>query len=240
MDLPIIVYGDSFSNPQSCQSQPQEMWFRSAWPNSTVVFNRARPGNSPQSMFLEATHDAVTRTDPTRLVVALGPLFRLPRYEDGWFDQERLTDNRPEDGDPAQLADACELLKAVHHHDLQELDAKTALHLTDMLHPTLLWSLLFQNVINLDALCGQRGHELVVLHMNHRPDINFRDRHVLVEPLWRAARETGSYWHTDHSCAQVCEQAGILPWDHDQYGMDGHHGPQGQRHFGSHMHDLIP
>ena len=238
MDRPIIVYGDSFSTPKSCHAQPEEMWFRSAWPNSPVIFNRARPGNSMPAMFLEATHDAVTRTEPTRMVIALGPLSRLPKYKDGWYDQEQLTENRPEDGNPASLADASDRLKSVVYTDFEKFATETNLHLMDMLHPTLLWSMLFQDVISLNALCEKKGHELVVLHMSH-VDQEFYDRHVLLAPLWQASRETGSYWHTEHSCAQVCRQAGIQPWDHHLYGFHGHHGPAGQQHFGRYMHHLI-
>jgi hypothetical protein len=238
MDLPIIVYGDSFSTPGSCQSRPEEMWFRFAWPNSPVMFNRSRPQHNIQGMFLEATHDAITRTEPTRLVVTLGLVSRLPRYEDGWYDREMLTDNRPEDGDPATLEDASRRLKSVVYSDLEGFDAKTSIHLMDMLHPTLLWGRLFQDVIGLGALCGQRGHELVVLHMSHKEQ-EYYDRHVLLAPLYRGAQETGSYWHFEHSCTRVCESAGILPWDHHIYGVGGHHGPEGQEYFGRYMRDLL-
>lgn len=238
MDLPIVVYGDSFSTPDSCRSRPEEMWFRFAWPDSPVAFNRSRPYHNTQGMFLEATHDAITRSEPTRLVVALGPLSRLPRYEDGWFDREMLTNIRPEDGSPATLVDASRRLKSVIFSDLEKLDAKTSTRLMDMLHPTLLWSRLFQDVINLSALCVQRGHELVVLHMSHRNQ-DYYDHHVLLAPLYRAAQETGSYCHFGHSCTRVCELAGILPWDHHLYGVGGHHGPKGQEYFGRYVRDLL-
>ena len=139
----LIIYGDSFSTPSCCASTPEQMWFRHAWPNDTVIVNRARALNGPQAMFLEATHDAIARSEPTRLVIALGPLSRLPQYLDGWYDKEQLTDHRPEDGRVATLADASARLRSFTWQDMQSgVDSG----LIDFFHPTLLWSMLFKDV----------------------------------------------------------------------------------------------
>jgi hypothetical protein len=230
----MIIYGDSFSDPTFCNSTPDDMWFRHAWPADSVVVNRARMGNSSQAMFLEATHDAVTRSEPTRLVMALGPLGRLPRYQDGWYDQEQLTEHRPEDGNPATLADASARLNSLRW---QDINTSVYSGLTDLFHPTLLWSTLFKDVLCLEALCHARGHELLVLHMSHMAQ-EYYDRHVLLAPLLTAVRQTKCYLHIEHSCSNVCHRAGILPHDHDEYGVLGHHGPEGQRHFGLYIREL--
>ena len=230
----LIIYGDSFSTPSWCVSTPEQMWFRHAWPNDTVVANRSRAGNSVQAMFLEASHDAITRSEPTNFVIALGPLARLPKYLDGWYDREKLTENRPEDGGPATLADASARLNSLRW---QDINPSVHSDLTDLFHPTLLWSTLFKDVLCLEALCHDRGHHLLVLHMHHR-DQEYYERHVLLAPLLRAVQQSGSYLHTEHSCSGVCHRAGIRPHDHDKYGVSGHHGPEGQRHFGLYIREL--
>ena len=230
----LIIYGDSFSTPSCCASTPEQMWFRHAWPNDTVIVNRARALNGPQAMFLEATHDAIARSEPTRLVIALGPLSRLPQYLDGWYDKEQLTDHRPEDGRVATLADASARLRSFTWQDMQSgVDSG----LIDFFHPTLLWSMLFKDVLCLEALCRDRGHELLVLHMSQM-DQDYCERHVLLAPLLAAVRQTQCYLHIEHSCTNVCRRAGIRPHDHDKYGVMGHHGPEGQRHFGLYIREL--
>lgn len=231
----MIIYGSSPCTPSFCASAPEQMWFRHTWPNDMVIANRARGGNSVQAMFLEATHDAITCSEPTRLVIALGPLGRLPLYLDGWYDQEALTENRPEDGNPATLADASARLKSFTWQDMQSSSCKK---LIDLFHPTLLWSMLFKDVLCLEALCRDRGHELLVLHMSHTAQ-EYYDRHVLLSPLLTAVRQSQSYLHLEHSCSNVCDRAGILPHDHDEYGVHGHHGPEGQRHFGLYLRELF-
>jgi hypothetical protein len=230
----LIIYGDSFSTPSCCASTPEQMWFRHAWPNDTVIANRARALNGPQAMFLEATHDAITRSEPTRLVIALGPLSRLPQYLDGWYDKEQLTEHRPEDGHVATLADASARLRSFTWQDMQSSSDRG---LTDFFHPTLLWSVLFKDVLCLQALCRDRGHELLVLHMSHM-DQDYYERHVLLAPLLAAVRQRQCYLHIEHSCSNVCHRAGIRPHDHDKYGVLGHHGPEGQRHFGLYIREL--
>lgn len=231
----LIVYGDSFSTPVSSLTDPDKMWFRYAWPDHGVLVNRSRPSNSTQAMFLEATHDAITRTEPTKLVVALGPLSRLPIYRDGWYDREQLTENRPEDGSTATLADASARLQSLRVDELESAPSKS---LIDLFHPTLLWSVLFQQVLCLGALCRDRGHDLRVLHMSHAKQ-DYYGRHVLTSPLQLAVSREGSYLHIEHSCSSVCHRAGIRPHDYDQYGWGGHHGPEGQRHFGLYIRQLL-
>lgn len=231
----MIVYGDSFSTPSACVCTPAQMWFRHAWPSDTVVVNRSRPLNNIQAMFLEATHDAITRSDPTRLVVALGPLNRLPRYLDGWYHDEKLTENRPEDGNAASLEDASARLKSFTWQDMQSGSDKK---LIDLFHPTLLWSLLCKDVLCLRALCHDRGHELLVLHMSHAQQ-EYYERHVLLAPLFTAVQQSQCYLHTEHSCTNVCDRAGIRPHDYNEYGVIGHHGPEGQRHFGLYLRELL-
>jgi hypothetical protein len=186
-------------------------------------------------MFLEATHDAVTRSEPTNFVIALGPMGRLLRYQDGWYDQERLTEHRPEDGSPATLTDASARFKSFRWEEIKSTIDKS---FTELFHPTLLWAMLFKEILCLQALCLARGHKLLVLHMHHMEQ-EYYERHVLLAPLLTAVRQSQCYLHIEHSCANVCHRAGIRPHDHDRYGVHGHHGPEGQLHFGLYIRELL-
>ena len=179
-------------------------------------------------MFLQATHDCVTHNEPTRMVIALGPLERLPMYTDLWHEEEVL---KPVDanGQPCNLSDCHEYFRSF---TLDDINRKTQ----NLFHPTYLWAKLYSDVLKLDTLCRGLGHQLLVLHMSVIK-IPYHVGHPLVDPLERAIASV-RYISEHNSCTNLCWQAGIKPWDYDRYGWIGHHSAEGQRHFGEQIRNI--
>jgi len=228
--MEIVVYGDSFSNPDNCKARCSDMWYRHVAQENfdATVTNRARAGNNTQHMFLEATHDCVTNTTPLKMLIGLGPLARLPKYTDKWYDEELIRGT--------DITDYLGHMQSHRPTDADNFDIKDT-RLMEMYHPTLLWANLYKNVISLDAMARKHGHDILIVHMHHTEYEHHRD-HPLVRPLEEMATHC-NYVEQLHSCNAVCRQAGILPWDKDQYGSDGHHSAEGQIHFGRHIRALL-
>ena len=225
-----IVYGDSFSFPGTCNTSADDMWYTHVFAPTQEILNRAKPLNNTETMFLQATHDCVTHKEPAQLVIALGPLQRLPTYTDGWYDKETL---KPvdEEGHNTDLSHCQQ-----HFNSFVWRDAEEGKNL-DLFHPTYLWARLYSNIITLDALCRQLGHRLLVLHMSVH-DRDFNTDHPLIRPLGERVSDL-DYIGETHSCTSVCRQANIKPWDYDKYGWIGHHSADGQRHFGLHIKNIL-
>ena len=234
----IIVYGDSFSTPEQCDTTCDNMWYRHVVEGNgeAMVLNRARPGNNSRHMFLEATHDCLTHKDPVDLMIGLGPLQRLPKYTDGWYDHESMR-HTPE----TTLAECTPYLASHTPNELELSNRARARTMTDalmeMYHPTLLWANLYKDVIGLHTLAQGRGHRLLVVHMHHH-EFEHNRHHTLTRPLEQEAAQC-HYMDQTHSCHAVCKRAGILPWDHAQFDEWGHHSAEGQRHFGLHVRALL-
>ena len=242
MQKKVYIYGDSFSAPGNCLAETKQMWYGHVFDGHDIMVN-AREGNCVSNMFLEAAHDCITLKESSILVVALGPLQRLPMYTDGWHDLERLTDidtetaaeriNMPPRS--TNLRDCLRYMDSFHVYDIGDTKTKK---LIDCFHPTLLWSLLYKEVINLHSHATQRGHRVLVLHMHHVVK-EHSQQHPLVRPLEQEVLEKCNYIGAEDSCHTVCKHAGILPWDFDKHGHSGHHSVAGQLHFGKHIKQLI-
>lgn len=225
-----ILYGDSYSFPEACNTDNNDMWYAHVFNSAQEILNRAKPWNNPETMFLQATHDCVTHKEPTQFVVALGPLQRLPTYEDGWYDEETLRAN-DEVGHRTDLSHCQQYFGSFVWRNAQE-----AKHLA-LFHPTLTWARLYSKIITLDALCRSAGHRLLVLHMSvYQKDYN--ELHPLISPLSDRVSDL-DYIDETHSCNSVCMEAKIKPWDYDKYGWMGHHSAEGQKHFGLHIKNIL-
>jgi hypothetical protein len=224
-----IIYGDSFSNSDACRCTAEQMWFAQVFDDTNNITDRTKSQNNVDTMFLQATHDCVTHSAPTRMVIALGPLQRLGMYTDGWYESERLL-ALDGDGRPHDLADCQQYFSSFTVDHVNR-------HTQNLFHPTYLWAKLYSDILRLDALCARSGHRLLVLHMSvtKRP---YNTGHPLVAPLERAM-DRARYINEEHSCTRVCEQAGIRPWDYDRYGWIGHHSAEGQAHFGRHIRSIL-
>ena len=232
-----FVYGDSFSNlallTELSDIKQEQMWYTPFIEGELV--DRTRPGKSPFTMFLQATHDAVTEGKTVRMIVALGSCARLPVYTDGWFDEEKLRDidpNTPWPSEPQRTT----LTDCEKYFDRVVL-SKQNMH---QFHPTMLWANLYKNILDLDTRCKDEGHQLMVVHMNTTEDaVWVNKRHPLVRPLCERAESLPNYFNESESCCRLCEIAGIHPLDHHKYGWQGHHGVEGQQHFSQHMQARI-
>lgn len=228
-----LIYGDSFSNYEYINKlhpiDRDDMWYTSMTIGYTV--DRTKVGQSPHTMFLQATHDAITEEKPVRIIVALGACNRLTEYTDGWYGEEKLKDVDPKTPlpDPARkttLSDCEPYFDCVH----------ATKHNMSLFHPTLLWANIYKGIADLDLWCRYKGHELLVLHMHTTPDNTWiNKRHPLIAPLCQHTEALSNYLTEWESCCRLCEIAGIQPLDHHKYGWQGHHGVDGQRHFGSHV-----
>ena len=218
-----FVYGDSFSSHRFistlCDITQQDMWY---WPMvEGELVDRTKSGKSPAAMFLQATNDSLMETAPVRILVALGVCQRVPVYKDGWWHEEQL---------PRDL-DACEL-----YLDSAEVGG---FH-PDQLHPTLMWSQIYKGITDLAIRCGQQGHQLLVVHMNASATVDrIKKTHPLIAPLCQQAEALDCYVNEWLSCKTVCDSQGIVPLDADRYGDNGHHGPEGQRAFGTQVKGIV-
>jgi hypothetical protein len=238
----IIIYGDSFSTPAICRTDEVGMWYRSVFPSygDSHFLNRARPGNSVGNRFLESGHDWITHSGPSMLVIAMGPLQRLSSYTDGWYEQEKLKEQDPESARdlyplPARKNDLSDCEKYLEGYSVnKQIKDKRIMNL---FHPTLLWSSMYDQIIKLDALASRHGHSILVLHMSHLQR-EYNEKHPLVYPLEQAALQC-NYITEEHSCHAVCKEAGIKPWDFEEYRWFGHHSREGQKFFGEYIKKLL-
>ena len=199
------------------------------------VVDRTRPGKSPFTMFLQATHDALTEKSPVRMIVALGACQRLPIYTDGWYADEKLKPCDPNTPLPSPARpttmDDCE-----QYIDRAEVSRENILQF----HPTLLWASIFKGISDLALRCENNGHQLLILHMNTCPDsVWINKSHPLIKPLCDYAENLINYLSEHESCKLLCEEQGIRPLDHDQWSWSGHHGLKGQLFFGEHVRKKV-
>ena len=233
-----FVYGDSFSSVQFistlCGITQQQMWYHDLVEGELV--DRTKPGKSPHTMFLQATHDAITHDHPVRMIVALGACQRLTVYNDGWNEEETLKDVDPNTPlpDPARrttLEDCEQFL----------VRAEVNMHNIGQFHPTLIWANIYKDILDLALRCDSKAHELLILHMNTTPDNTWINKaHPLIAPLCEQAEALPNYITEHESCNLICQRQGIRPMDHAQYGWQGHHGPEGQRIFGTYVAEKQP
>jgi hypothetical protein len=232
----IIIYGDSLSNTESCQTIDEHMWYRYVFPeySSDKFINRSKLGNSVGTMFLQAGHDCLTHVDPIMIVVALGPLQRLPAYTDGWYDKEILTNiNSNSTAEQYPLPPKPTGLQDCQPYFDSYSSQKVSMDTVNLFHPTLLWSTMYDQVNKLNALVEKHNHSMLVVHMSHlKKEYNLK--HPLISPLENAAMNC-NYINEDHSCNNVCKNVGIKPWDFDEYGYHGHHSKEGQEYFGKYI-----
>jgi len=233
-----FVYGDSFSSVQFistlCDITQQQMWYH-AFVEGELV-DRTKPGKSPHTMFLQATHDAITHAHPVRMIVALGACQRLTAYTDGWNEEETLKDvdpNTPLPSEPRRTT----LTDCERYFDRVIMSKQNM----DQFHPTLIWANIYKHILDLALRCDSQAHELLILHMNTTPDNTWIHKsHPLIAPLCERAEALPNYMTELESCNLVCQRQGIRPMDYEQYGWQGHHGPEGQTSFGTYMAEKQP
>ena len=233
-----FVYGDSFSSVHYistlCGITQQQMWYHDLVEGELV--DRTKVGKSPHTMFLQATHDAITHDHPVRMIVALGACQRLTVYTDGWNGEETLKDVDPNTPlpDPARRTtlEDCERF----------LDrAEANMHNIEQFHPTLIWANIYKDILDLALRCDSKAHELLILHMSTTPDNTWINKaHPLIAPLCEQAEALPNYITEHDSCNLICQRQGIRPVDHAQYGWQGHHGPEGQKIFGTYVAEKQP
>ena len=232
-----FIYGDSFSNLECLRTMSdivqEQMWYAPFVQGRLI--DRTKPGKSPLTMFLQATHDALTEQRPVRMIVALGACVRLPVYTDGWYDEERLGVVDPTTPWPSP-ARKTTLTDCEPYFDRVGINRQN----TQQFHPTMLWANIYKNISDLHTRCDVDGHQLMVLHMNTTPDNTWINKqHPLVRPLCEHAESLDNYITEKHSCNQLCRQQKIQPLDYHTYGWDGHHGPEGQQHFGARVSAIV-
>lgn len=232
-----FVYGDSFSDHEFINSlaniKHDEMWYAQFVEGDLTA--RTRSGKCPQTMFLQATHDAIIEQKPVRMIVALGVCERLTVYTDGWYDKESLKEHDPTTPLPMPA-------RRTTLTDCEQYFAQAApnRHNTQQFHPTLIWANIFKGILDLHLLCKSRGHQLLLLHMNATPDsVWINKRHPLIRPLCEHAESLHNYLGEQHSCHELCRQQQIRPLDYDKYGWQGHHGREGQRHFTAEVRSML-
>ena len=210
-----FVYGDSFSNHEWCQCPQDRMWYAEFIQGELI--DRTRVSASTQEMFLLATTDAVA--NPTaRFILGTGVMYsRMMLYTDQLYADEQRHDS----------IDSC-----LQHFDTQQLDRE--LHV-GIYHHTLVWSQYLANVVSF----GSVAQQWLITHMNTPANEHIAVTHPLIQPLLKRTMSMPEYIDHRHSCRHLCEQAGILPHDHAQYGWDGHHSEAGQHYFGQHIQAII-
>jgi hypothetical protein len=244
MTTKIVIYGDSFSTPANCNTVCESMWYRHIFVDNekNEFVSRARAGNSTGHMFLEASHDCITNTQPITMIIGLGPLTRLPTYTDGWHDESALTDIDTSNNTwpaPPRRTDLSDCLKYMDSYSADQIDSDRLAGriVVDLFHPTLLWANLYKNIISLSCLAKKNSHKLLIVHMHHVTTEYFPN-HPLMKPLEQSAQQC-AYFGPTYSCHKVCKEAGIKPWDYDLYGQHGHHSVEGQQYFGKYIKDLL-
>ena len=232
-----FVYGDSFSSVQFistlCDIKRQQMWYHEFVENELV--DRTKAGQSPFTMFLQATHDAITETSGVRMIIALGACHRLPTYTDGWYGEEQLKPVDPTTPLPAPA-------RPTTLSDCEKYLGRASMTKENLLqfHPTLMWAMIYKGIVDLGLRCAQQGHQLLVLHMNTTPTTPWINKsHPLIAPLCQHAESMRNYITEADSCCQVCQRSAVRPADYDSYGWQGHHGPEGQAYFGKHIQQIV-
>ena len=231
-----FVYGDSFSSVQFistlCDITHQQMWYHDFVAGELV--DRTKVGKSPATMFLQATHDAITEKKPVRIIVALGACGRVPIYTDGWYEEEQLSWQDPATPWPDKPRETTMT-------DCEQYFASASLDRIDpqQLHPSLMWSQIYKGITDLALRCVQQQHQLLVLHMNASANDRIKKRHPLIAPLCQQAESLDCYIDESHSCMTVCEDKAIRSMDHDRYDVHGHHGPEGQAEFARHVGKIV-
>ena len=232
-----IIYGDSFSSLDYirtlCDIHRGQMWYAPLVCGELT--DRTRAGKSPFTMFLQATHDAITEASPVRMIVALGACHRLPTYTDGWYGEEQLKPVDPNTPlpDPARPTTLSDCEKYLDRASMTKDNLP-------QFHPTLMWAMIYKGIVDLGLRCAEHGHQLLVLHMNTTPTTPWINKtHHLIAPLCQRAESMQNYIMEVDSCCHICQQSDVRPLDYDSYNWQGHHGPEGQAIFGKHIKKLI-
>jgi len=215
-----FVYGDSFNNANFCKCSHDQMWYAPLVQGELI--DRTREGASTEEMFLLATNDAVNHSG-ARFILATGVLYsRLMLYTDQLYDNEQVR--------------AGTLTDCMPYLSTQELE-KT-LH-TGIFHHTLVWAKYLSHTVTLHSLMQSQSHQWFMVHMHTDRNEYQSPANPLVLPLLKHTATMPNYLDHTHSCMNVCQDAGIRPWDYDQYSWSGHHSVEGQQHFGAYAQKMF-
>jgi len=215
-----FVYGDSFSHHKECKCPQDQMWYAPLVKGDLV--DRTRSGQSTAETFLLAINDAV-QEPASRFVLGSPLLFcRMPIYKDQLYDHEQITSGTVDDCFPF-----------FGTHSLEK-----HLHVS-LFHHTLVWSQYLANVLSFAHIARHHEHQFVITHMGTPASEHITRGHPLILPLLKQTTKIPEYIDQKHSCPTVCQRAGILPWDHAEYGSHGHHSREGQQHYGTYIANMI-
>lgn len=216
-----IVYGDSFSCREFVKLDRSHMWYANLLIGEFV--DRTAGGKSAASCFLQSYIDAVEHNTPIRIIIGVPPVaYRLTTYLDGWFEKETVGPDH----------DLTECEQHFSSHRAEELDTRSI----GLMHPTLMWSEFYKNCLGLMEICEKKNHQVLITHMSTNSELEWINKpHPMVKKLCISVEQHLGYINESHSCHVVCKTANIKPYDFSEYGWGGHHGKQGQRHFGDNI-----
>ena len=221
-----FVYGDSFSNAELSKCPPDKMWYAPFVEGELI--DRTRPGASTEEMFLLAINDAVTNKN-CRFLLGTGMMYsRLAMYTDDLYEKEQVRQGK--------LADCLPFFQTKF---LSKTSFVFGKDYVSLFHHTLVWSKYLSNIITLNTLMQSQQHKWVAVHLGTPRDDYQSWKHPLVLPLLQRTAAIANYVDQRNSCFDVCKDAGIKPWDYDQYSWNGHHTTEGQQHFGAHIKNIL-
>ena len=178
--------------------------------------DRTRQQASTDECFFLMHHDAITQAQPAVFVLGLGAMFsRTMTYTDDLRHDETEYDLN------ATLDDCREHFQTHQISSAEEVP---------QFHNTLVWARALMNVIHTDNIMRSRGHTWRIAHLHAEP-VEFNPHHPVMRPLVEKVAAIPQYVAHPHNCRVMCREAGIRPWDHDEYGWEGHHTVEGQMHF---------
>jgi len=224
----IINYGDSFTTAKNCSCDEDELWFRIVFQkyDNDKFLNRAMSGNSLEAIGLEVMHDSLTHKGNLLQIVSIPVLPRIMMYNDGWYEEEDLTYEKILDHGKRKTT----LLDCQKYFETFWIDDIKDKHMLNMYHPTLIRAKMLSQVIALTEFVRKQGNEVIFVHMTEQVK-EFDQRHPLISPFYKKVCDMDNYVSEHYSCRKVCSDAGIRPWDHEQYANHGHYGKDGHEYF---------
>jgi|MDTB01.1.fsa_nt_gb hypothetical protein len=231
----VKIYGDSHSNPKDCQCEDKDMHWSIVAENipHQELRTQYRAGKSIPEICIEASTDLLTYKGRCLFLLALGPLHRIPMYQDGRYAKEIIKPIDPSTGRYTDQSECDQFFDITTPSD-------TPKKFMGLYHPTLNAARTLQCLSGVLQIASTTKHKILVYNMS-KPwqDCGHDPLHPLIRSLWEHVFEHDAMCDMDRSAQKVCDDEGILPWDHETYGIHGHMDKRGQSAWSKVLWEII-
>jgi hypothetical protein len=231
----IKIYGDSHSNPVDCRCDEGQMHWHivsKMIPHLTLK-TQYRAGKSIPEICIESSIDMLNYRGRCLFLLALGPLHRIPMYQDGRYDKETIRPIDASSGNPTDQSACDQFFDITTPKD-------TPKKFMGLYHPTLNASRTLQCLSGVLSIADKTKHDVVIYNMS-KPwkDCGFDKSHPLVSTLWKEVFSYKYMSDMDHSAQAICTEKNIRAWDHEIYGVHGHMDHEGQAAWAEALAEIL-